>query len=223
MRVSSKTAGWAVFLLLAVYYIANRFQGLAFIDSGELALCSLTLGIPHPTGYPLYIILSAPVAQLFGRPVIAVTILSGILTALAGYVFFHIAITLKRRFFPDTDTYHITAAIGALVLFLSPVVAAQGVTNEVYGLALLVNLAAVLAAIRAYVYDQPGAKGRFLIMAWYLAGLALCNHMSSVQLLPGLILITIITLRKISSLRILAVIPFAFIICLNFKIEQTTT
>jgi hypothetical protein len=215
MPVFRQTAGWILFILLAVYYFFNRYPGLAFIDSGELALCSYTLGVPHPTGYPLYLIISAPAAVFFNRPIVGVTLFSGLITALASLVFFHLITAIKHHLFPSSDKYNFAAASGTLILFLSPVVAAQGVTNEVYGLALLINLAVLLATVRVILDDQPMVRSRCLILAWYLAGLSLCNHMSSVQLIPGLAFITILTLRRIFSFRILLACAALFIIPLS--------
>ncbi|HLG93332.1 MAG TPA: DUF2723 domain-containing protein, partial [candidate division Zixibacteria bacterium] len=50
--------GLAVFLLSFSVYGATLARTVGFIDSGELAWVSATLGIPHPTGYPLYTLLT---------------------------------------------------------------------------------------------------------------------------------------------------------------------
>jgi len=210
MQISSRTAGWIVFILSAVYYFFNRFSGLAFIDSGELALCAYTLGVPHPTGYPLYVILTAPAAHIFSRPITGVTLMAGIMTALAGLVFFHLAEAVKHHFFPAADRHHIITISATFILLLAPVVAAQGVTNEVYGLGLLINLAVIYSVVRMMTSEDRHEITRCLILSWYLAGLSLGNHMSSVQLLPGLGIITLITLRRVFSWKVLTLGLFAF-------------
>lgn len=215
MRISQRTVGWIVFFLLAVYYYANRYPGLAFIDSGELALCAGTFGVPHPTGYPLYVALTAPVTVLFHRPIVAVTIFSGLLTALAGMAFFHLTANIRNHLFPDFDKGHMVSALATGVLFLSPVVAEQGVTNEVYGLALLVNLMVILAAAGMLITKNRPAQTRYLVLAWYGAGLALCNHMNSVQLLPGLLILTLVHLRRRPSLPVIGLTIAAFAIPLT--------
>jgi len=187
MADKSKTAGWSVFILLAVYYFFNRYPGPAFIDSGELALCSLVQGVPHPTGYPLYVILSRCVAEIMPRPIEAVTLLAVILNAFSGYLFFRIAVLIREIYFPQNDRHNIVVAVFTLVLFLSPVVAAQGLTNEVYGLGLVLNLAAIGAVVKLIGDYRQYDSWKYFLAACYLAGLALCNHMSSIQLIPGLV------------------------------------
>jgi hypothetical protein len=215
MKESFKTASGFVFLMLAVYYLFNSYQGLAFIDSGELALCSYTMGVPHSTGYPLYLILSAPAAHIFSRPITGVTVLGGLLTALAGFTFFHLSDSLRKCCFQNTNRRLFLAVPLTALLFMAPVVAAQGVTNEVYGLGLLVNLAAILSVVIFLTEGNFILKRRFMILAWYLVGLSLANHMSSIQLLPGVALVTLIELRRSFSIKTMLLYTGAFIIPLT--------
>ena len=46
--------GLVLFFVSFGIYAATLARTVGFIDSGELAWASATLGIPHPTGYPLY-------------------------------------------------------------------------------------------------------------------------------------------------------------------------
>ncbi|MBD3170414.1 MAG: DUF2723 domain-containing protein, partial [candidate division Zixibacteria bacterium] len=41
-----------------VIYFLTAHRGVQFIDSGELAVVAHTLGIAHPTGYPLYTLIT---------------------------------------------------------------------------------------------------------------------------------------------------------------------
>jgi len=215
MRITSKTAGWAVFVLAAVYYFFNRYPGLGFIDSGELALSAYTLGVPHPTGYPLYLIISAPASHIFSRPITGVTILGGVIAALACMVFFHLTDTFRRRYFPEVDRHHIISMAGALILCLAPLVAEQGVTNEVYALALLINLTVIYVAARLMMAENKSEVTRLLILLWYLAGLSLTDHMSSVQLIPALIVVSVMMMRRIFSWKLPIIIAVAFAIPLT--------
>lgn len=215
MRIISKTAGWWVFLLLAVYYILNRFPGLGFIDSGELALAALVYGIPHPTGYPLYITLAHLATLFFSRPIDAVIIFSAVITAAAGALFFGLLRQIITQLFPGARDRVIAPLLATLVLFLAPVIAEQGTTNEVYGLALLLNLAVLYMAFRVIITKDRLLLSRNLILLWYLAGLSLCNHMTSVQLLPGLIFLSMVTIRRKINWRIYLASAAAFAIPLT--------
>lgn len=47
-----------LFVLTSCVYLLTMMPDLGFTDSGELAAVAHTLGIAHPTGYPLYTILA---------------------------------------------------------------------------------------------------------------------------------------------------------------------
>lgn len=215
MKSAHKTVGWLLFILLAVYYFVNRYPGLAFIDSGELALCAHSFGVPHPTGYPLYLILTVPAAFFLARPIIAVTILSGLITALAGMTVYHLLRRIIHQWFPDHAISPLFIAAVTALPFLSPVVAAQGTTNEVYGLGLLTGVATLLLLVSSVADDNSKQSARWLIAAWYIWGLSLCNHMSTIQYVPALALVTVYHLRRHFSRAMLAAVIPAVIIPLT--------
>lgn len=206
MTIRSYTAGGALFILLAVYYNINSYPGLGFIDSGELAFCSATMGVPHPTGYPLYLIVSRPSTLLFDRPIAAVTFLASLITALAGVAFFQLLKSTLRLVKSDTPGISLTTFLATLILFIAPIVAEQGVTNEVYALSFLVTLPALLAIMRVVTAESGSPDQiRWAFAGSYLTGLALTNHLSSICLLPALLLMAIHLLRRrFSMARLLA-------------------
>lgn len=215
----SKTAGLALFMLPAVYYYINSYPGLGLIDSGELALCSLNLGIAHPTGYPLYTLISR-IFTLFGtRPVVATGFFAAVSTAGAVFVFYSILITLKSSIAAQFDRHNITPVIASLILSVAPVIVEQGVINEVYGIGLLLNLLAVYAALRLLTSDRRSEAGRYLLLTWFLTGLSLGNHLNSIQLLPGLLILSVIYLRRYRGFSTLLVAPIFFLIPLTLYLS----
>ncbi len=215
MKNPSKTAGWIVFIVLAVYYFVNRHPGLAFIDSGELALCADVFGVPHPTGYPLYLILSVPATFFYTRPIVAVTILSGVIMAFAGMAFFYFMEDIRRLLSDNHPQSFIVAMAMTFALFLAPVVAEQGTTNEVYGLAFLIGLLILFAMFRTLTAEDTRGREQYLILVWYLQGLAMCDHMNAIQFLPALAILTVVHLRRQFSWKTIAAIIPAFVIPLT--------
>ena len=49
--------GFAAGLICLVIYIITLYPGVGFMDSGELAAAAYTFGVPHPTGYPLFLVI----------------------------------------------------------------------------------------------------------------------------------------------------------------------
>ena len=56
--LSSFLRATLLFVLTYCVYLLTMMPDIGFTDSGELAAVAHTLGIAHPTGYPLYTILS---------------------------------------------------------------------------------------------------------------------------------------------------------------------
>ena len=82
-----KLAGAAVFLLAFAVYLKTMPSGFPFGDSAELAAVSYTLGIAHPTTYPLFTILSFIWSHLPlpGTPMYRLDVFAALLTALSAW------------------------------------------------------------------------------------------------------------------------------------------
>ncbi|MBA3406119.1 MAG: DUF2723 domain-containing protein, partial [Gemmatimonadaceae bacterium] len=89
-RRAAMAAAVAVFVPLFVAYVVTLAPSVTYWDSGEFLAAVKTLGIPHPPGTPLYILLANVWAQLFS-PVLgyayAVNLFSAATTASACGVF----------------------------------------------------------------------------------------------------------------------------------------
>ena len=59
--------GGIAFLLSFLLYLRTAAPHVTFIDSGELAAVASSLGVAHPTGYPLFTLIGLLVLQ-FVRP-----------------------------------------------------------------------------------------------------------------------------------------------------------
>src|SRR3990172_1726033 len=71
----------ALSLIVAAVYATTLNPAVSFIDSGELAAAATTLGIAHPTGYPLFTLLGRTLVVLPGplEPVARLTLFSAAL------------------------------------------------------------------------------------------------------------------------------------------------
>lgn len=78
-------------LICLVIYTLTLFPSITFLDSGELAAVSFTFGVPHPTGYPLFLIIGWIVSHIpIGSSVIyRLNLLSAVESAAAVVVTFY--------------------------------------------------------------------------------------------------------------------------------------
>jgi len=151
-----------------------------FIDSGELAVNCALLGIPHPTGYPLYTLLGRlAVILLPGEVILRCNLLSLIITSISVCLLY----MLIMKVLPNSLLKKPTAASISLFMAFTPVWWSQGTANEVYCATLLADLLAILFFI-GYLNKR---KNRYLIAGFYIWGLSFGSHMGTVFLLPAII------------------------------------
>src|SRR5262245_45488397 len=129
-----------LFLLFLAVYVRTAAPSVLSGDSAEFQLAAPLLGVPHPTTYPLYVLLGKLATLLipFGDIAWRVTLVSAICAALAVALFF----LLARRI-----TGIPAAAVAALALGVTPGLWNAATLAEVYALlaALLVGLGYLLA------------------------------------------------------------------------------
>ncbi|MEW5720620.1 MAG: DUF2723 domain-containing protein [Chloroflexota bacterium] len=175
-------------------------------DSGDLVTAAFTLGIPHPSGYPLYTLLAAAFARLpFAEPARGVNLFSA-LCAAGAVVLFYIA----ARALAETNLAKVTnlrkdgfearfiAASVALVVAFMPLFWAQAVLAEVYAFnALLVAVLLAILSSSAFsripvssgnLAERGGTNWRVWLCA-AIFGLGLAHHLSIMLLVPSALLL----------------------------------
>ncbi len=150
-------------------------------DSGDLATAAVTLGIPHPSGYPLYTILGAIFTRLpLGEPAHNLNLFS----ALAATASIVLLSALARRLMRVDDPLwvnHIGPPSLALTVAFSPALWSQATVAELYALSALF-LVVLMAALLG---GNPHRVG--LTMA--VLGLALTHHLTIAFFIPSVILL----------------------------------
>jgi hypothetical protein len=153
-------------------------------DGGDLLTAALTHGVPHPTGYPAYLLLLTSALKLVpGEPARIGNWLSAVSAALA----VALLTDLARRTLIGQRWQSIGALAAGLIFATSPDLWSQAVITEVYTLNALVAVAllwlmwrwreAAVAGLRAW----PWLTGAGLVL-----GLGLGNHLTLALVLPGL-------------------------------------
>lgn len=148
-------------------------------DGGELITAAVTLGVPHPPGYPTYVLLGKLISFLPINPVAyRFHLFSALCVAGAAGL---IATTALKLFSEGTDRPSpLLASMPGLLFAFSPLVWQQAVVAEVYGL----NLLLVAAFLWALLGKRPShLTGLFL-------GLSFTTHLTSLFLIPLALLLT---------------------------------
>jgi hypothetical protein len=158
------------------------------LDSPMLQAEVSVLGVGHPTGYPLYMMLTHLFTYLpFGDPAYRVNLASAVYGTAAVLVIYLVGLRLCGL--------AVAAAAGALAFGLSGAFWGQAVISEVYTLeALLIALVVLVLLIWRETHND-----RFLLLCAFLVGLSLTHHLTSVLLLPAVPAFVFLTERRVFS------------------------
>jgi hypothetical protein len=205
-------AGAVVALVSFGIYLVTLAPGVTFIDSGELAAVACTLGIAHPTGYPLFTLLGWLFSNLPipGSGIFRLNVMAALLCALGIFVFFQVCMQTLALIGEKTARGErgqarslLAAAGGSLILAFSETWWSQATAVEVYSLHVLFLSLVLYSFLRAYSVHQTAAgdeaaeqrAGKLWLVFAFLTGLAFTNHMTTVLLAPGLIFLFFATYR----------------------------
>ena len=196
MKHPSVAAG-AVSLLAFLLYIRTLAPGLSFIDSGELGTVAATLGVAHPTGYPLFTLLGWLFTRLplASEVIVRLNIMAAVFCAGGVFVFFFVQrhiLALSSRHGLSLQEGIVVPAAGSLLLAFSETYWMQAISVEVYSLHILLTGLLLLTFLRAnfplpaHRENIHGTERTWYLFA-FLVGLSFTNHMTTVLLAPGLL------------------------------------
>ena len=89
---SPQWSAFGVSLFTFLVYLKTLAPTVSFIDSGELAAVACTLGVAHPTGYPLFTLLGWVFSELpiLGEEIVRLNVMAAFFCAAGVLVFFHV-------------------------------------------------------------------------------------------------------------------------------------
>ena len=195
---SPRWVGLLVALFAFLVYLKTLAPSVAFIDSGELATVACTLGIAHPTGYPLFTLLGWVFSKLpiAGEEIVRLNIMAAVFCATGLFIFYqlmHLLLTLSPKRIVQSSA--LVASAGAtLLLAFSETYWSQATSVEVYSLHVLLLSLVLFCFVNAnFYYKKEGdAKRQLSETSWWMLfaftlGLAFTNHMTTILLAPGLL------------------------------------
>ncbi|HEU4681361.1 MAG TPA: DUF2723 domain-containing protein, partial [Gemmatimonadales bacterium] len=182
---------WAALTAAVVFaiYWATLAPTTAFWDTSEYIAAAKVLGIPHPPGNPLFIILAhsfglLPLAESYA---VRINLFAAVTSAAAAGLWFLVAERWLRGIVPHRWARFGAAFAGVLVGATSWTVWNQSAVNEkVYTLSLL-SIAVVMWLVVRWGDDEPGThRDRWLVLIAYVLALTSTNHLMGVLALPAL-------------------------------------
>jgi tetratricopeptide (TPR) repeat protein len=163
-----------VFILALSIYLATLCPSVYVGDSGDFITASYTLGVAHPSGYPLYSILGKIFSMIpYGSVAWRYNLMSAVFAASASAIVSATVIKLSKN--PK-------AAAGAGLLYATSVsVWDQATVAEVYGFHGLLLASSIFFGI----CWRDKKKTNYLILCAFTLGLSMTNHISTILYLPA--------------------------------------
>lgn len=186
----------SVFFFSFFIFILTLAPDVTFTDSGELAASCVTLGICHPTGYPLFTILGHLWTQLpiGGSAVYKLNLLAALFTALSAYVIYFGTLIFTAIIRPKSfdkknvfSKYHILSAAIALGYAFARTIWDQGTSIEVYSLHIFLLNLTIYFILRAI--QKPENALRNFVFAGFTVGLGFANHLTTILIIPSAVFV----------------------------------
>jgi len=199
--------GWIIGLIACAVYIVTMEPTGSLWDTGEFISCAYKLGIPHPPGAPLFLLLGRLFTLLTpGDAAIGVNLLSALSSGFTIMFLFWTITHFGRRMVQKVNEelqgnqlFSVMAAgvIGALAYTFSDSFWFSAVEGEVYALSSLFT-AVVFWAILKWEHEDIKAgeddikrthAERWIIMIFFMMGLSIGVHLLNLLTIPAIVMV----------------------------------
>ena len=179
LKLARRAVSVAAFGVPLFIYAISLMPSVGFWDTGEMQTVPYILGIAHPTGFPLFVLLGYVFSHVvvIGNVAWRLSLMSAIAMAAAAWLVF---LTLR-----DEGTNDAIACLFAWTFAFGAVVWTRGTRAEVHALVIFLIAAAIWAALR---FHRTGARQPLFACALCL-GLAAATHPVMIWALPGIALL----------------------------------
>src|SRR6185503_9268058 len=201
--LAASLASAAVFVL----YVLTLAPSTAMWDTSEYIAAAYTLGLPHPPGNPLFVLIGRVFAVLPIAPNVAmrINILAAICSAVSASMWFLITERVLVGWLPLRWQRLAGASVATAIGATAFTVWNQSVVNEKVYTVSLVGIAIISWLMIRWSDDPDGPKAdRLLVLVAYLLGLGYANHMGGMLAAPAVgLAVLIVRPRTVLRWRLL--------------------
>jgi hypothetical protein len=244
-KVTNYTTGIVLFLIAFVIYLKTLAPTVWFIDSGELAAVASTLGIAHPTGYPLFTLIGHLFSMLpvSSSQVYNLNLMSAFFCSLAIFMFFFLmkfiltwpaqeknlergrkaqtAKTMEKYTAPPLIEYAVII-FSALILAFSRTFWDSANSVEVYPIHVFFIVTLMLLFMKSIQREKHEVisffhSSKYYLLFAFVLGLSFTNHLTTLLLAPACIVLFFAENYKDKKrmLKLLGAMSICFIIGLT--------
>jgi hypothetical protein len=196
---------WAVAISLVVLlgYLVSLAPSVTFWDAGEFIAAMKILGIPHPPGTPLFVVMGHVWGMIFpfGEFAFRTNLLSALFSAAGAGCWFLVLHESAGRYLHEEDP-NAPALLRLAAAAAGVLIAGFGFTNwqssnetEVYAVANFTIAAVAWLLLRWRSARGTPRAGRYLLLVAYLLGIAIGNHLLGLLVGPAAVAFVVAELR----------------------------
>lgn len=209
-RKVNNLTGWAVFFVAFITYFLTREARGSFWDTGEFIATAKNVGLPHPPGAPLFVLLGRFFIILFGdngqTAANAVNFMSALASAATILFLFWTITHFARKMFvtvgeqlSNDQTFTVMAAgvVGGLAYTFSDSFWFSAVEGEVYALSSFFTALVFWAMLKWEHADEHAGNDaqarirsdRWIIFLFFMMGLSIGVHLLNLLTIPAIVMI----------------------------------
>ena len=189
------------FFIPLITYLKTMAPTTSFWDCGEFIACSVTLGVPHPPGTPLFLLLGNVFSQIpiFSDIGARVNFISPIASAFSVMFLYLIIMLLIKRMLSnriDKPDYISKIKIAEYSAFIAAITFAftdsqwfNAVESEVYALSTLLTSIVVWLILKWDTISFNKDSVKYIIIISYVMGLSIGIHLLNLLAIPCIIFI----------------------------------
>jgi len=204
------------FAISFIVYLLTMAPTTSFWDCGEFIATSVIMGVPHPPGTPLYLLLGnffsqIPVFDDIGARVNLISVIISAISVMFTYLI-SVQIIEEWRGKAETDTDQIinygSSFIGAMTFAVTDSHWFNAVEAEVYSISTFFTTIVVWLILKwSKNHNEPG-NYKYILMIAYMLGLATGIHLLNLLALPFIALIIYFKNYKLSIDGLISTIFF---------------
>lgn len=208
-KVDKVNLGLGVFVAFVsfVVYLMTVQRTLSFWDCGEFVSCAYILGIPHPFGSPLFILIGRifsllPLAADVG---FRINLIATISEAIAAGIGYFVIVKLVREWFGnELDQVrrigmYVGGLIGAFLMAFAYSNWNSAIEAEVYGIAMLLMNVIIWLTLTWSEKRHEAGSNKWLVLIVFLAVLSMAEHMTTYMIMPFIFLMLMLISEKLRS------------------------
>jgi len=182
--LAATVAGLVTFLL----YLVTLAPSTSMWDTSEYIAAAYVLGLPHPPGNPLFVLIGRVFAVLPIAPTVAmrINVLAALVSAVSAGFWFLVTERVLVQWMPRRWQRIVGGSLAVLIGATAFTVWNQSVVNEKVYTVSLVGLAFICWLTVRWCDDPEGpVADRLLVLIAYLLGLGYTNHMAGMLAAPA--------------------------------------